>query len=245
MTLHAKPTSLSLDTAVSSSRCLVLLLCGGQGARAGGEVPKQYQPLLGLPMVLHTLAAFQAVPRIAQVLVVVAPDDPFLKVNGPGVALVRCGGTSRAESVFNGLQALVDAGACEDDWVLVHDAARCLVTPAQITALITACEDDAVGGLLALPLPDTLKTGLGGRVAATVDRSDKWLAQTPQMFRIGLLQPALQAQAAARFAGVTDEASAVELAGHAPLLVPGSAQNFKVTYAQDFALAEAILRSRL
>lgn len=208
-------------------------------------MPKQYQPLLGLPMVQHTLAAFQAVPRIAQVLLVVAPDDSFLSVNTLGVTLARCGGASRAESVFNGLQALVNAGAMEADWVLVHDAARCLITPAQITALITACEDDAVGGLLALPLPDTLKVGAGGRVAATVDRSDKWLAQTPQMFRLGLLQSALQAQAASGFAGVTDEASAVELAGHAPLLVPGSAQNFKVTYPQDFALAEAILRSRL
>ena len=245
MTLPAPPAPLPLDAAVPHPRCFALLPCAGQGARAGGEVPKQYQPLLGLPMVQHTLAAFQAVPRIAQVLLVVAPEDGFLSVNTLGVTLARCGGASRAESVFNGLQALVNAGAMEADWVLVHDAARCLITPAQITALITACGDDAVGGLLALPLPDTLKVGAGGRVVATVDRSDKWLAQTPQMFRLGLLQSALQAQATSGFAGVTDEASAVELAGHAPLLVPGSAQNFKVTYPEDFALAEAILRSRL
>ena len=196
-------------------------------------------------MVLHTLAAFQAVPRIAQVWIVVAPADRFLSVDSPGVTLAHCGGGSRAESVLNGLRALRDAGANATDWVLVHDAARCLIAPAQITALMDACEPDAVGGLLALKLADTLKAEAGRRVVATIDRADKWLAQTPQMFRIGLLQAALQAQAVTGFAGVTDEASAMELAGHAPRLVPGSAQNFKVTYPEDFALAEAILRSRL
>lgn len=221
-----------------------MLPCAGVGARAGGDLPKQYQPVLGQPMVVHTLAAFQAVPRVARVWVVVAPTDDFWRVDHPAVSLARCGGSSRAESVFNGLQAMRDAGARATDWVLVHDAARCLITPAQITALMDACEPDPVGGLLALKLPDTLKAEAAGRVVATVDRSDKWLAQTPQMFRLGPLQAALRAQAANGFAGVTDEASAMELAGHAPLLVPGSAQNFKVTYPEDFALAEAVLRSR-
>jgi 2-C-methyl-D-erythritol 4-phosphate cytidylyltransferase len=123
----------------------------------------------------------------------------------------------------------------------VHDAARCLVTPAQINALIDACSGDAVGGLLAHKLADTLKTEADGRVASTLDRSDKWLAQTPQMFRIGALINALQ-QAGDR---VTDESSAMELMGLKPLLVPGSAQNFKVTYPEDFALAEAVLSARL
>lgn len=110
--------------------------------------------------------------------------------------------------------------------------------------LIDACLGDAVGGLLALPLPDTLKAEEGGRVASTVDRVDKWLAQTPQMFRLGALRDALAAHQKHGFAGVTDEASAMEVAGHHPLLVRGSAQNFKVTYPEDFALAEAVLRSR-
>ena len=109
---------------------------------------------------------------------------------------------------------------------------------------LDACADDAVGGLLALPLADTLKQADGDRVGGTLDRRDKWLAQTPQMFRLGPLLEALQAQAAGGFGGVTDEASAMEMAGFAPRLVPGSAQNFKVTYPEDFALAEAILRSR-
>ena len=232
---------MTLDTA---PRCFALLPCAGYGSRAGTAVPKQYQPLDGLPMVLHTLAAFDTCPRIDQVLIVVAPGDRFLSIDHPDVRVQPCGGASRAESVRNGLQALLADGAEATDWVLVHDAARCLITPAQIATLIEACEGDAVGGLLALPLPDTLKAASNGRVSATLDRSDKWLAQTPQMFRVGPLLAALEARAASGFAGVTDEASAIEMAGHAPKLVVGSAQNFKVTYPEDFALAEAILRSR-
>ena len=135
---------------------------------------------------------------------------------------------------------MITLGAGEGDWVLVHDAARCLVTPAQISGLIEACQSDSVGGLLALKLADTLKSESAGRVQSTVDRSDKWLAQTPQMFRIGQLLAALAAAGDA----VTDESSAMELMGFKPKLVPGSAQNFKVTYPEDFALAEAVLLGR-
>lgn len=174
-----------------------------------------------------------------------AASQRLAPADGQAVLIADCGGATRAESVFNGLDALLRSGAKTTDWVLVHDAARCLVTPALIDTLIDACLLDAVGGLLALPLADTLKrAGADGRAAATIDRADKWLAQTPQMFRIGLLRDALAAHAASGFAGITDEASAIEAAGHAPLLVPGSAQNFKVTYPEDFALAEAVLRAR-
>ena len=229
---------------VDTSRCIALLPCAGSGARAGGVVPKQYQPVAGVPMVRHTLAAFLAVARIARVLVVVAPGDDTLQAPDAAYSIAACGGATRAQSVFNGLAALRDQGAGADDWVLVHDAARCLVTPALIDALIDACLPDAVGGLLALPLADTLKSATGTRAVATLERADKWLAQTPQMFRVGALHAALVAHAAQGFAGITDEASAVEAAGQRPLLVRGSAQNFKVTYPEDFALAEAVLRSR-
>ena len=231
-------------TPPDAPRFFVLMPCAGQGARSGSATPKQYQLLAGVPMVLHTLAAFQAVARVRQVWIVVAPADRFLSLDHPDVHLARCGGSSRAETVYNGLQALREGGATDLDWVLVHDAARCLITPQQIEVLIDAGEHDPVGGLLALKLPDTLKAETDGRVAGTLDREDKWLAQTPQMFRLGALLAALQAQAGSRFAGVTDESSAMELAGHAPRLVPGSAQNFKVTYPEDFDLAETILRSR-
>jgi 2-C-methyl-D-erythritol 4-phosphate cytidylyltransferase len=140
----------------------------------------------------------------------------------------------------NGLRQLRAQQAVDDDWVLVHDAARCLVTPDQIESLIDACAQDPVGGLLALPLPDTLKAASRGRVSATIPRSDKWLAQTPQMFRLGILLKALELAGDA----VTDEASAIESMGLLPLLVAGSAQNFKVTYPQDFALAQAVILSR-
>jgi len=222
------------------SRFVALVPCAGSGSRAGTATPKQYQPVAGLPMVQHTLAAFAAVPRIAQCLVVVAPGDDFLGPLKAPFALADCGGATRAASVRNGLQALLERGATPGDWVLVHDAARCLVTPAHINALIDACANDAVGGLLAHPLADTLKSEADGRVSATVDRAGKWLAQTPQMFRIGMLQGALALAGDA----VTDEAGAMEALGHKPLLVPGGAQNFKVTYPDDFALAEAVLRSR-
>ncbi len=191
-------------------------------------------------MVWHTLAAFGAVKRIARTLVVVAPGDGFFERNHTSALVVACGGATRAASVQNGLYELTRVGATQDDWVLVHDAARCLITPALIDSLIDACADDEVGGLLAHPLPDTLKREEGGRAVETVQREDKWLAQTPQMFRIGMLMEAIE-----RAAGVvTDEASAIEAMGHRPLLVPGGSQNFKVTWPDDFALAEAVLKGR-
>ena len=191
-------------------------------------------------MVLHTLGAFAAVPRLAGTMVVVSAEDQFFEQVEAPVLIAKCGGNTRAASVLNGLFALLERGASPTDWVLVHDAARCLITPQQIEMLIDACAQDAVGGLLALKLPDTLKREQGGRVQTTVDRHDKWLAQTPQMFRIGMLQHALQQAGDS----VTDESSALEFMGHSPLLVEGSAQNFKVTYPQDFALAEAVLSAR-
>jgi 2-C-methyl-D-erythritol 4-phosphate cytidylyltransferase len=138
------------------------------------------------------------------------------------------------------LNWLIEQGAAAHDWVLVHDAARCLVLADQINGLIDACLPDEVGGLLALPLPDTLKQEAHGRVATTLPRGDKWLAQTPQMFRIGSLIDALQLAGDA----VTDESSAIEAMGLSPKLVAGSAQNFKVTYPADFNLAEAVLNNR-
>lgn len=215
--------------------------------------PKQYQRILGTSVLAHTLHAFAQVPAIAQTVVVIAPDDAFFAEQADNLVArtqaFAVGGESRAASVRNGLQVLTEHfHAAGDDWVLVHDAARCLITPEWIERLIAACQGDAVGGLLALPLPDTLKeqrpTQAGEavpRVAQTVARSGKWLAHTPQMFRLGVLRHAL---AHSDLNQITDEASAIELQGLAPLLVNSSAQNFKVTYPEDFALAEAILSAR-
>ena len=234
-----------MTIATDKCRIFALIPCAGNGSRAASVGRKQYQTLLGQAMVAHTLSAFQSLGKVvAGLWVVVSPDDEgFLNAcPGYGVGtqvLLKAGGVTRAASVLNGLKAMLAVARLED-WALVHDAARCLITPGQIMSLVEACRNDAVGGLLAQPLPDTLKRASGGRVSATVDRSDKWLAQTPQMFRIGALIDALERAGDT----VTDEASAMEALGHRPLLVPGSAQNFKVTYPEDFALAEAVLASR-
>ena len=223
--------------------------CAGLGSRAGTVMPKQYELIAGQSMVMHTLAALQSVDRLEKIVVVVSPTDSHGWPEST-VQRIQCGGATRAESVFNGLtQLLADGvknseGVQSDDWILVHDAARCLITDFEINRLIDACLDDEVGGLLALPLPDTLKASVNGRVSETLPRQDKWLAQTPQMFRAGQLQAALAAKAADNFEGITDEASAMEMAGFAPKLVVGSPHNFKVTYPPDFALAEDLLRSR-
>ena len=223
-------------------RCFALVPCAGTGSRAGSFNPKQYEPVAGRPLVSHTLAALAQVGRIAATLVVLAEDDEQFEEDLPGLAgerlwLAKAGGATRAETVANGLNELRARGAQPHDWVLVHDAARCLLRPEWVDRLIDACWDDEVGGLLALPIADTIKGEEGGRVSATVDRAGKWAAQTPQMFRLGLLAPALA------FAGekVTDEASAVEALGHAPRLVRGDYENLKVTWPGDFALAERLL----
>jgi 2-C-methyl-D-erythritol 4-phosphate cytidylyltransferase len=224
-----------------------LIPCAGTGSRAGTTLPKQYQPVAGQAMVMHTVQALAQVPQLSSGWVILSPSDEhaWTEPGWPGTfRRVACGGASRAESVFNGLQAMLAAGLDGQDWVLVHDAARCLVPAERVSALIETCRDDAVGGLLALPLPDTLKSEEGGRVLATVPREHKWLAQTPQMFRLQALHDALALAATDSFAGITDEASAMERLGLKPRLVEGTAQNFKVTYPADFALAEAIIRSR-
>jgi 2-C-methyl-D-erythritol 4-phosphate cytidylyltransferase len=236
------------------SRCFALVPCAGSGSRAGTAQPKQYEAIAGKSMVMHTLSALGSVERLSQVVVVISPDDSHAWPQAPEwpahFQRIACGGATRAESVFNGLTQLLEEGRRNSqgvqahDWILVHDAARCLITSVEINRLIDACLDDEVGGLLAIPLPDTLKAAVNGRVSQTLPREDKWLAQTPQMFRAGQLHAALQAKHTENFQGITDEASAMELAGFSPKLVVGSPHNFKVTYPPDFALAEDLLRSR-
>jgi 2-C-methyl-D-erythritol 4-phosphate cytidylyltransferase len=196
--------------------------------------------------VAHTLKALEQVGRLTATLVVLSPADNMFRTLMPDFEgskgwLAHCGGDTRAQSVAAGLEVLLKHGALQEDWVLVHDAARCLLQPAWVDRLIDACQADEVGGLLALQLADTLKAEHEGRVVSTVPRSGKWAAQTPQMFRIGLLRRALAAATEA----VTDEASALEALGLRPLLVPGSVENFKVTYPEDFVLASRLLGTRI
>ena len=223
-------------------RCFALVPCAGVGQRAGAGGPKQYRPIAGRAMVAHTLDALARVARLEATLIVLSPEDDQFEAAAPefvarGGWVARCGGATRAESVASGLAELLSRGVQPHDWVLVHDAARCLLQPAAVDRLIDAGRGDGVGGLRALPLADTLKRAVDGRVATTVDRSDKWAAQTPQMFRLGLLRPALLAAGDA----VTDESSAIEALGHAPRLVRGDNTNLKVTWPEDFVLAERLM----
>lgn len=223
-----------------SESLIAIVPAAGIGARASlpGEaaVPKQYRPLAGQPMLRHAVRALLADQRIVQVRVAVSAGDGWVEqalAGLPRTVWRPCGGPNRADTVA---AALADSGAAADDWILVHDAARPGLPAAALARLIDACLDDAVGGLLALPVADTVKAGRQ-RVSRTVDRDGLWLAQTPQMFRAGLLRDAL-ARARAAGLAVTDEASAVEAAGHAPRLVAGALRNFKVTWPDDFELME-------
>lgn len=215
----------------------------------GGDRPKQYLSLSGQPILLRTLARLAAEPRVRGIVVVISAGDEYWpRVTLPtlGCALwVALGGQERCHSVRNGLHKLLEQGADRSDWVLVHDAARPCLPVADLERLIDSLWDDAVGGLLAVPVADTLKLADGEqRVAQTVSRQDMWRAQTPQMFRIGMLLDALNL-ALDNKTVVTDEAQALELAGRRPRLVPGSEDNLKITRPADLQVAEGILRRQL
>lgn len=225
-----------------------LIPAAGTGSRFGGEIPKQYQVLAGKPLIRYAIDILCAHARIAQVFVVLAPGDSHFKAQDWSAWRGRleplyCGGKTRAASVANGLMALLDVVE-PDDWVMVHDAARPGLTVRLIDRLIDEIGDDAVGGLLALPVADTLKRaqGVGGNahVIETVSRDTLWQAQTPQMFRYRVL---LEAMRRADDARVTDEASAVEQLGCQPRLVLGSQRNLKVTLPEDFDFIEICLKS--
>jgi 2-C-methyl-D-erythritol 4-phosphate cytidylyltransferase len=214
----------------------------GRGTRVGGDCPKQYLPLAGRPLILHTLERLAAHPRIGGLLVALAADDahwPDLHALAGKPVLTTVGGGERADSVLAGLRAL-PAEVAAGDFVLVHDAARPCVRAADIQRLVERASG-ADGGLLGAPLRDTLKRAdAHGHSRLTEPREQRWRAFTPQMFRRGQLVAAL---AAATHAGVvvSDEAMAMERAGFAPLLVEGAEDNIKVTTAADFALAEFLL----
>ena len=222
-------------------RVFAIVPAAGQGTRIGDPVPKQYISLAGKPMVFHGLAALAKVARIERVFAVLAPGDPHWARHdwsalGAKVEPLFAGGVHRAQSVSNALDAL-DGRIAADDWVLVHDAARPCIRAELVEQFLDELDDDPVGGLLAMPVADTLKSAAEGqRVAATIPRLNLWRAQTPQMFRYAVLRRGL-----AERGDATDESQAVEAAGRAPRLVEGENGNLKVTFAEDIALAEMIL----
>ncbi len=227
-------------------RYFALLPAAGVGARMAAGHPKQYLPLSGLAMLRHTVEAFRASELIAHTYVVVSADDGYiddvLPADLSGVTVLRCGGATRMDSVLNGLRA-VAAEVSATDMILVHDAARPGLTPALITRLIDGVGDDPAGGLLALPVVDTVKRSApaaqGMCAAATIARDGMWLAQTPQMFSYQLLLRALSSASDPN--AITDDASAVELLGLTPRLIEGHPRNLKVTLPADLRIAEMYL----
>ncbi|RFC35342.1 MAG: 2-C-methyl-D-erythritol 4-phosphate cytidylyltransferase [Candidatus Nitrotoga sp. SPKER] len=224
------------------SEIFALVPAAGYGSRMGSQLPKQYLQLAGQPMIYHALLTLCASLDVKTVFVVLAPDDRYWNgydwsLFGDKLQPLFCGGATRAESVLNGLMA---AELELDDWLLVHDAARPCLSHKQLARLIEVVRDDEVGGILAVPVADTLKRAdVECRIVYTENREGVWQAQTPQMFRTGLLLQALRTTS-----NVTDEASAVEALGFHPKLVASSSSNFKVTYPQDIELAELLLAQR-
>lgn len=225
------------------SEFYALVPAAGSGSRMRSALPKQYLELAGKPMIYHALSALCKCPEISLVFVVLAPDDTHFHEYdwsefGDRLQPLYCGGATRAESVLNGLMA---SELEPDEWILVHDAARPCLIQAHLSRLIAEVRNDDVGGILAVPVADTLKrANEDRRIARTEDRNGLWQAQTPQMFRTGLLVEALES---AR--DVTDEASAIEALGLHPKLVESATTNFKVTYPQDIRMAELLLKEGL
>lgn len=227
--------------------CYALIPAAGAGTRMGGMIEKQYLDLNAVPMIAHAMMVLARAPRIERIFVVLSPTDKrWSNYAWQGweerIEVLRCGGKTRAETVLNGLDAIAKTCA-PDDWVLVHDAARPCLPDDMLAKLLDEVADDPVGGLLAVPVADTLKrvaadAANGARAEATVPRAGLWQAQTPQMFRHGTLTEALRAAGS----DMTDEASAIERLGLKPKLVESDSRNLKVTYPQDLELAGMILR---
>jgi len=239
----------------SQAKCHVLLPTAGTGSRLGGVLPKQFTQLAGKPMLAYAVEAFSQTPEIASIWVGVSHgfiNNPVLSsfTSTKPMQFLATGGSTRQETVRNTLSAMLKAGISKTDWVLVHDAARPGITPLLIQKLIAAVTLSGEGGLLAVPVADTLKLAdYTSAVAGNPTRSDKtisrdhfWQAQTPQMFRVKALHDAI-ADGIMQEADITDEASAMELMGYKPLLVNGATRNFKVTQQADWDLMQLLLLS--
>jgi 2-C-methyl-D-erythritol 4-phosphate cytidylyltransferase len=250
------------------SKRIAILPCAGQGSRFGDNTPKQYTLINGKTILEHTINVFLSLPEIDQIIIVTAPDDTYIDnfvipacchceacmagrgnltdIPAPsavwhaGIQILKIGGSTRTQTVKNAINAL---DCNDDDWLLVHDVARCCITRDAILRQITLLKNDEVGGILAIRATDTIKQSNNAQVIdKTLDRSTIYQAQTPQMFRSGILKTALNK---ANLELVTDEASAVEQMGLAVKLVEGVRENIKITYPFDIKLAEVILSSRL
>ena len=226
-------------------KCWAVVPAAGVGKRMQADRPKQYLPLVGKTVIEHTLSRLLASGSFAAVAVAISFEDPYwpeLEISRHPDVITAPGGKERADSVLSALKALQDK-ADENDWVLVHDAARPCLTASDIHLQIDTLKNDAVGGILALSSHDTLKNVDGDTITATIDRKHVWRALTPQMFKYGMLWDALQ-QTEGNPA-ITDEASALELLGYQPKIVEGRPDNIKITRPEDLALAQFYMEQQL
>ncbi|EJU57852.1 TPA: 2-C-methyl-D-erythritol 4-phosphate cytidylyltransferase [Neisseria meningitidis] len=221
---------------------IALIPAAGIGARFGADKPKQYVEIGSKTVLEHTIGIFERHEAVDLTVVVVSPEDTFadkVQTAFPQVRVWKNGGQTRAETVRNGAEKLLEIGlASADDNILVHDAVRCCLPSEALTRLIEQAGNAAEGGILAIPIADTLKCADGGNISATVERTSLWQAQTPQLFRAGLLHRALAAE---NLDGITDEASAVEKLGVRPLLIQGDVRNLKLTQPQDAYIVRLLL----
>ncbi|WP_416192733.1 2-C-methyl-D-erythritol 4-phosphate cytidylyltransferase [Neisseria sp. CCUG12390] len=224
-------------------RNIALIPAAGVGARFGAGKPKQYVEINGKTVLQHTVGIFERHPQIDFTAVIVSPEDNFFQTASDKVGVFKVGGETRAETVRNGVNILLQQGiAAETDNILVHDAARCCLPAEAVSRLIDTAADAEQGGILAVPVADTLKRAAeDGRIEETVSRTGLWQAQTPQLFQTALLQRALSVADLER---VTDEASAVEMLGVKPLLVSGDTRNLKLTLPQDEFIVRLLLANR-
>jgi 2-C-methyl-D-erythritol 2,4-cyclodiphosphate synthase/2-C-methyl-D-erythritol 4-phosphate cytidylyltransferase len=229
----------------TQAKCHVLIPSGGIGTRFGGDIPKQYQMLVGKKVIEHCISIFTSVNEISTIWIACNPQDPYLTVDPrEKIQITPTGGQTRSQTVLNTLQTMIEQQIPVTDWVLVHDAARPGISKDDVNTLIRVVTQDSscIGGILALPIADTVKESDIHRsiIKKTLNRDVLWQAQTPQMFRIGQLKDALE-KVLQEGIEITDEASAVEVFGNAPLLIKGATQNFKITYHEDLLLMEKLL----
>ncbi len=223
----------------------VVIPAAGVGKRMESDTPKQYLKLNNKTVIEHTLSVFDEHDSISEIVVSISEGDEYwtalnLELSKP--LHVASGGKERCDSVLNGLKFLNNKAAA-DDWVLVHDAARPCLRHEDVTLLIDSLREHDIGGILAVPVRDTMKRSFdNNRIKETVERENLWHALTPQMFRFSMLKNALES-AIKTNEEVTDEASAIELAGHQPLLVEGHADNIKITRPEDLVLASFFLQN--
>ncbi|WP_201543460.1 2-C-methyl-D-erythritol 4-phosphate cytidylyltransferase [Psychrobacter sp. H7-1] len=237
-------TSAYCDATLKKPKVYGLIVAAGKGSRFGSTIAKQYTPVHGKTILQQSVLALSRSEHITEVFLVIAADDTVAQTLSFSLPInFATGGAERWQSVQSGVEAIFEAGADCEDLILIHDAARPCVMAQHIDAVIAAAHNHSSGAILGVPVADTIKkVGLNGRIEATVDRSQLWQAQTPQVFRAGKLREVLT-QVAKRDLMITDEASAFELMGHAIQIVQGNHQNIKLTYPEDLSLIERILAS--